>query len=118
VEQVPRKTRNEHEVLLLLDKTDYYPLDGRSVAYTKPRPKGDYRWVPDTSGIYRLYQGERVVYVGLTSNLRERLLAHDRQTPYWGSYDYKSTRGINTRVRRSMEKRALKYNRPTRNVRR
>ena len=74
--------------------------------------------MPDTSGIYRLYQGDRVVYVGQTNNLRERLLAHDRQTPYWGSYDYKSTRGINTRERHRMEARALSRNRPTRNIRR
>lgn len=85
------------------------------MGYTERRPKGDYRWVPDTSGIYRLYQGDKVVYVGETNNLRARLEQHERDTPYWGSYDYKSTRYVNTRDRKRMEERAIARNRPTRN---
>jgi len=83
--------------------------------YTERRDKGDYRWVPSTSGIYRLYQGDIVVYVGQTNNLRGRLEEHDRSTPYWGSYDYKSTRYVPTRERRQMERRAIARNYPTRN---
>ncbi len=87
------------------------------MTYTERRPKGDYRWVPATSGIYRLYHGDSVVYVGQTNNLRARLEEHDRGKSHWGSYDYKSTRGVNTRVRLRMEERAIAYNRPVRNLR-
>lgn len=87
------------------------------MSYTERREKGDYRWVPITSGIYRLYQGDRIVYVGQTNNLRARLEEHESGKSYWGSYDYKSTRGVNTRVRKRMEGRAIAYNQPTRNRR-
>jgi len=87
------------------------------MGYTERRDKGDYRWVPDTSGIYRLYQGDRVVYVGQSNNLRARLEEHENGKAYWGSYDYKSTKGVNTRDRKRMEDRAIAYNNPTRNVR-
>jgi hypothetical protein len=52
--------------------------------------------------------------VGQTNNLRRRLEQHERDTPYWGTYDYKSTKGVPTRERKKMEKRALNYNKPTR----
>lgn len=84
------------------------------MAYTQRRPRGDYRWVPETSGIYRLYHGDTVVKIGQTNNLRRRLLQHDRETKYWGSYDYKSTRYVPTSERLRMEERAGKRNRPTR----
>lgn len=87
------------------------------MGYGQRRQKGDYRWVPDTSGIYRLYQGDRVVYVGQTSDLAARLRAHERDTPFWGTYDFKSTRGTPTRQRHRMEERSIVYNRPTRNRR-
>ena len=87
------------------------------MGYTERRPKGDYRWVPETSGIYRLYHGDWIVYVGQTNNLRARLEEHERTKSYWGSFDYKSTKGINTRDRKRMEERAIAYNRPNRNVR-
>ena len=83
--------------------------------YIQRRDKGDYRWVPNTSGIYRLYQGDTVVYVGQTNNLHARLEEHDRNMPYWGSYDYKSTRYVPTRERKKMEKRSIARNYPTRN---
>jgi len=85
------------------------------MSYTERRPKGDYRWVPETSGIYRLYHGESIVYVGQTNNLRARLTEHERTQSYWGSYDYKSTRYVTTRDRKRMEERAIVYNRPNRN---
>ncbi|MFZ0891009.1 MAG: GIY-YIG nuclease family protein [Thermoplasmata archaeon] len=85
------------------------------MGYTERREKGDYRWVPDSSGIYRLYHGDRVVYVGQTNNLRARIAAHERGKTQWGSYDYKSTRYVNSRDRKRMEERAIVYNRPTRN---
>lgn len=88
-----------------------------STGYTQRRGRGDYRWVPNTSGIYRLYHGETIVYVGQTNNLRARLEAHENGKTYWGSYDYKSTKGINTRVRKRMEERAIAYSHPTRNQR-
>jgi hypothetical protein len=88
------------------------------VSYTIPRPKGDYRWVPETSGIFRLYQGDRIVYVGQTNNLRARLQKLEREMLYWGAYDYKSTVGINTRERKRMGQRSITYNDPTRNIRR
>lgn len=84
------------------------------MGYNMRRQKGDYRWVPETSGIYRLYHGDTIVHVGQTKNLRRRLKQHDRDTPYWGSYDYKSTRYVSTAERKRMEKRALIRNRPTR----
>lgn len=87
------------------------------MGYTERREKGDYRWVPETSGIYRLYHGDWIVYVGQTNNLRARLEEHERGKAYWGSYDYKSTRGVNTRERKRMEDRAIAYNRPNRNQR-
>lgn len=87
------------------------------MGYTQRRDKGDYRWVPDTSGIYRLYHGDQVVYVGETNNLRARLEEHERTKSHWGSYDYKSTRWVNTRDRKRMEDRAIAYNHPTRNQR-
>jgi excinuclease UvrABC nuclease subunit len=87
------------------------------MGYTERREKGDYRWVPYTSGIYRLYHGDQVVYVGQTNNLRGRLEEHERIRSHWGSYDYKSTRYVNTRDRKRMEERAITYNRPTRNRR-
>lgn len=34
------------------------------MGYSQRRDKGDYRWVPDGSGIYRLYHGDTVVYQG------------------------------------------------------
>jgi predicted GIY-YIG superfamily endonuclease len=85
------------------------------MGYNERREKGDYRWVPETSGIYRLYQGDTVVYVGQTNNLRGRLQEHDRNMLYWGSYDYKSTRYIPTAERKRMEHRAIARNYPTRN---
>lgn len=85
------------------------------MGYTERREKGDYRWVPETSGIYRLYHGDSVVYVGHTNNIRARLMEHERTQSHWGSFDYKSTRGVNTRERERMEKRAIAYNRPKRN---
>jgi len=85
------------------------------MGYTERRSKGDYRWVPDTSGIYRLYHGDTVVYVGHTNNLAARLEEHEDGKSHWGSYDYKSTRGVPTAQRKRMEKRAITYNHPTRN---
>jgi len=93
-------------------------MRGEPVSYTIPRPKGDYRWVPETSGIFRLYQGDRIVYVGQTSNLRARLIRLESEMLYWGAYDYKSTVGVHTRDREAMGKRAIVYNDPTRNLRR
>jgi predicted GIY-YIG superfamily endonuclease len=87
------------------------------MGYTERREKGDYRWVPETSGIYRLYHGDWIVYVGQTNNLRARLEEHERGKTYWGSFDYKSTRGVNTRERKRMEERAIVSNRPNRNRR-
>lgn len=87
------------------------------MGYTERREKGDYRWVPDTSGIYRLYHGDTVVYVGQTNNLRARLEEHERGQSHWGSFDYKSTRGVGTRERKRMEARAIVYSRPGRNRR-
>ena len=85
------------------------------MGYSQRRNKGDLRWVPDSSGVYRLYQGDRIVYVGQTNNLRARLSEHENSRAYWGSFDYKSTRGVNTRERKRMEERAIAYNHPTRN---
>ncbi len=85
------------------------------MGYTERRDKGDYRWVPERSGIYRLYQGEAIVYVGQTNNLRARLQEHERSMSYWGSYDYKSTRYVPTPERKRMEERAIARNHPTRN---
>lgn len=87
------------------------------MGYTEKRPKGDYRWVPETSGIYRLYHGDTIVYMGQTKNLRARLEEHERTQSHWGSFDYKSTRYVNTRDRKRMEDRAVAYNRPNRNRR-
>jgi len=84
------------------------------VGYSERRQKGDYRWVPETSGIYRLFHGDTPIHVGQTNNLRRRLEQHEHETPYWGSYDYKSTKYVSTYERKKMEKRALKRNRPTR----
>ena len=33
----------------------------RPRGYTQRGHKGDYRWVPKTSGTYRLYQGDKIV---------------------------------------------------------
>jgi excinuclease UvrABC nuclease subunit len=87
------------------------------MGYSERREKGDYRWVPETSGIYRLYHGDSVVYVGQTNNLRGRLEEHERGKSHWGSYDYKITKGVNTRERVRMEDRSIAYNHPTRNRR-
>lgn len=87
------------------------------MGYSGRRDKGDYRWVPETSGIYRLFHGDYVVYVGQTNNLRARLEEHERTQTHWGSFDYKSTRYVNTRARKRMEERAIAYNRPNRNQR-
>lgn len=85
------------------------------MGYTERRQKGDYRWVPETSGIYRLYHGDNIVYVGHSNNLRARLAEHEDGQSYWGSFDYKSTRGVPTAERKRMERRAIVYNRPSRN---
>ena len=87
------------------------------MGYSERHEKGDYRWVPDTSGIYRLYQGDTIVYVGQTNNLVARLQEHEAGKSHWGSYDYKGTKGVNTRERKRMEDRAISYNHPTRNQR-
>jgi predicted GIY-YIG superfamily endonuclease len=87
------------------------------MSYSERRDKGDYRWVPSTSGIYRLYHGDQIVYVGQTNNLAARLAEHERTQSHWGSFDYKSTRGISTSGRKQMETRAIAYNHPSRNVR-
>lgn len=87
------------------------------MGYTQRREKGDYRWVPMTSGIYRLYHGNTVVYVGQTNNLRARLQEHEDGKTHWGSYDYQSTVGMGTRERKRLESRAIARNHPTRNVR-
>jgi predicted GIY-YIG superfamily endonuclease len=86
------------------------------MGYSSRREKGDYRWVPETSGIYRLYHGDTVVYVGQTNNLSARLQEHESNKPYWGSFDYKSTRGTATKERKRMERRAISRNWPTRNL--
>jgi hypothetical protein len=88
---------------------------GPHVGYSKRRLRGDFTRVPETSGLYRLYQGERVVYVGQSTNLKARLLAHDMTTSYWGSYDYKSTVGVSAHDRLRMEERVIAATRPTRN---
>jgi len=80
------------------------------------RQKGDYRWVPPKQGKYRLFQGERVVYVGESKNIPRRLQQHEKNMKYWGSYDYVATPGSKTVTRRNIEKRSIKRNRPTRNI--
>lgn len=87
------------------------------MGYSQRRPKGDYRWVPETSGIYRLYHGDWVVYVGETNNLRARIAEHERSKSQWGSYDYKSTAGVTKAERKRMERRVIAYNHPNRNIR-
>lgn len=84
------------------------------MGYSQRRQKGDYRRVPETSGIYRLYQGDRVVKVGETSNLRSRLEKVERDLDYWGSYDYKTTKYVPTYERKKMERRTIRRQKPTR----
>ncbi|MEE9115735.1 MAG: GIY-YIG nuclease family protein [Thermoplasmata archaeon] len=84
------------------------------MGYSKRHKKEDLSRVPNTSGIYRLYHGNTVVYVGQAKNLRRRISQHERRKSYWGSYDYKSTRNVPTRKRKTKERNAIKSNRPTR----
>jgi len=84
------------------------------MGYSGRRKKGNYSRVPETSGIYRLYHGDTVVYMGETGNLARRLKQHEREMGNWGSYNYKSTKGVPKSKRKKMERRAIKRNRPTR----
>lgn len=87
---------------------------GVFMGYSGRRRKGSYSRVPETSGIYRLYYGDTVVYVGETRNLARRLRQHEREMRNWGSYNYRSTKGVSKSKRKKMEQGAIKRNRPTR----
>ena len=87
------------------------------MSYSQRRLKGDYRWVPEVSGIYRLYYGDNIVYVGETNNILRRIQQHEQEMGQWGSFDYKTTRGISKAERKKMESRSIKINKPTRNIR-
>ncbi|TET90337.1 MAG: hypothetical protein E3J35_06865 [Methanomassiliicoccales archaeon] len=84
------------------------------MGYSKHRKKGDYSRVPETSGVYRLYHGKKVSYVGETRNLKRRLEEHERDKERWGSYDYKGTKGVPKSERKKMEQRVRKRSKPTR----
>ena len=88
------------------------------MSYSEKRSKGDYRWVPEVSGIYRLYHGDKVVYVGETNNILRRIQQHEQEMGQWGSYDYKTTRGTPKAKRKKMESRSISRNKPTRNKKR
>jgi len=86
------------------------------MSYSTRRTKGDYRWVPPVQGKYRLYQGDKIVYVGESNNLPRRLQQHELYKKHWGTYDYCPTPGCKTVTRRNMEERSIKINHPTRNI--
>lgn len=85
------------------------------MSYTQRRRKGDYWQVPEGPGIYRLYHGDAIVYVGESDNLRRRLIQHEEETFSWGSYDYKRA-SSNRKKRLEEERRAIIANQPTRNI--
>jgi len=87
------------------------------MSYSTRRRKGDYRWIPECQGIYRLYHGEKVVYIGETKNIKRRIKQHEKEKSYWGSCDYKTAKGCRTISRKKIEKRAIRRNKPTRNIR-
>jgi hypothetical protein len=86
------------------------------LSYSTRRQKGDYRWVPECQGIYRLYHGDYIIYQGETKNLARRLQQHEQEKNHWGTYDYQTTYGCKTITRKKIEKRAIRYNKPSRNV--
>ncbi len=86
------------------------------MSYSTRRDKGDYRWVPECSGIYRLYHGDTIVYIGETGNLIARLQEHESDTAYWGTYDYEATRGVRKAQRKEMERRRIRREMPSRNI--
>jgi hypothetical protein len=83
----------------------------------EPKPKGDYRWVSEASGIYPFHYGDQIVYVGQTNNLRAQLEEHERNRSHMGSNSCRSTRWVNTRGRKRMEDKAIAYSHPTRTQR-
>lgn len=85
------------------------------MTYSQRRDKGNYWQVPEGPGIYRLYHGDSIVYVGETDNLRRRLKQHEDDMKYWGSYDYKRA-STNKNERKEQETRAILANEPTRNI--
>lgn len=85
------------------------------MSYSTRRTKGDYSQVPNKPGVYRLYHGDKVVYVGETDNLPRRLKEHERDQRYWGSYDYKVASSREAE-RKEQERRAILANKPTRNI--
>jgi len=82
------------------------------MAYSQRRNKGDYRWVPACSGIYRLYRGPNIVYIGETGDLVSRIQEHEEDMPGWGTYDYETTRGVRKAQRKKMEARRIKGQEP------
>ena len=86
------------------------------MGYSQRREKGDYRWVPTCSGIYRLYHGDHIMYIGETGDLVSRLNEHERDMAGWGSYDYETTRGVRKSQRKEMERRRIHGEQPTWNI--
>lgn len=84
------------------------------MSYNQRRQKGDYAGLREGPYIYRLYHGDRVVYVGQTNNLPKRLRDHETDQGYWGSYDYKPA-SSEKEERLEQEQRAINANNPTRN---
>jgi hypothetical protein len=86
------------------------------MGYSQRRDKGDYRWVPACSGLYRLYRGPYIVYIGQTGDLVSRLQQHERDDPGWGTYDYETTRRVRKAQRLKMEQHRFKGEQPSWNV--
>lgn len=84
--------------------------------YSKRKEKGDYRWMDNTQGIYRLYHGDNIVYVGESKHLITRLKQHEREKEYWGSFDYRNTWGQRETGRKRKEKNVIRRTYPTRNI--
>lgn len=87
-------------------------------SWSTKRKKGNYDKVSKNSGLYELYHGERVVYVGQSKNVRSRLQQHEKGKKGWGTYRWKSTKNMPTRTRKKSEEKRIKRAAPTRNKRR
>jgi hypothetical protein len=70
-------------------------LEGISRAAIKRYPDIITEFVQRKNGVYALYKGETLYYVGLAKNLRSRLRGHlrDRHADAWDRFNIYLTRG-------------------------
>jgi len=87
-----------------------------------PRPvdkrrftKSNIENTPKSPGVYRLYKGPKVSYVGSAENLEERLKQHEANPRFRQITLFDFLRTPTTRQARALEKRQIEKNKPPQN---